>query len=161
MSVSRIALAPLVIYQRYKEAPDKRKEQRMEIPTKLTKPQFERSIEPCLSKAKHGYVSKIPLYKIFNYILYKLYTGCQWEELPIERDADGHPEMSWQVPRYHFYKWSRDGSLQRLFDAGILSIRYELNLSVLNLDGSQTVGKKGAKVSSSKGEIKRRLVTSF
>ena len=55
----------------------------MEIPTKLTKPQFERSIEPSLSKAKRGYVSKIPLHKIFNYILYKLYTGCQWEEVPL------------------------------------------------------------------------------
>ena len=47
----------------------------MKIPTKLTKPQFERSIEPSLSKAKRGYVSKVPLYKIFNYILYKLSTG--------------------------------------------------------------------------------------
>ena len=133
------------LYQGHKEAPDKRKEQRMEIPTKLTKPQFERYSEPSLSKAKRGYVSKIPLYKIFNYILYKLYTGCQWEELPIERAADGQPEMSWQVPRYHFYKWSRDGSLQRLFDAGILSIRDDVNLSVLNLDGSHTGAKKGRK----------------
>ncbi len=133
----------------------------MEIPTKLTKPQFERSSESSLSTAKRGYVSKIPLYKIFNYILAKLYTGCQWEELPIDQDADGPPEMSWQVPRYHFYKWSRDGSLQRLFDAGILSIRYELNLSVLTLDGSHTVAKKGEKVSSIKDERKRRLAISF
>ena len=133
----------------------------MEIPTKLTKPQFERSIEPCLSKAKRGYVSKKPLYKTFNYILYKLYTGCQWEELPIERDTDGKPEMSWQVPRYHFYKWSRDGSLQRLFDAGIISIKDVLDLSVLNLDGSHTVAKKGAKVSSIKDERKRRPAILF
>ena len=133
----------------------------MEIPTELTKPQFERHVEPSLSKAKRGYVSKTPLYKIFNYILYKLYTGCQWEELPIERNADGKPEMSWQVPRYHFYKWSRDGSLQRLFDAGVLSIKYELNLSVLNLDGSHTVAKKGAKASSIRGGRKQRPALSF
>jgi hypothetical protein len=147
--------------QGHKEGQDKRQEESMEIPTKLTKPQFEHHIEPCLSKAKRGYVSKIPLYKIFNYILYKLYTGCQWEELPIERDADGKPEMSWQVPRYHFYKWSRDGSLLRLFDAGILTIKYELNLSVLNLDGSHTVAKKGAKVSSIKGGRRPRPAISF
>ena len=133
----------------------------MEIPTKLTEAQFERHVEPSLSKAKRGYVSKIPLYKIFNYILYKLYTGCQWEELPIDRGADGKPEMSWQVPRYHFYKWSRDGSLQRLFDAGILSIKYELNLSVLNLDGSHTVAKKGAKVLRIKDERKPRPAILF
>ena len=133
----------------------------MEIPTKLTKRQFERYIEPSLSKAKRGYVSKIPLYKLFNYILYKLYTGCHWEELPIERDADDKPEMSWQVPRYHFYKWSRDGSLQRLCDAGIISLKYELNLAVLNLDGSHTVAKKGVKVSRIKGERKRRPAILF
>ena len=157
LSVSSIR----TIYQGHEEVPDERKEQRMEIPTKLTKPQFEHHIEPSLSKAKRGYVSKIPLYKIFNYILYKLYTGCQWEELPIERDADGKPEMSWQVPRYHFYKWSRDGSFQRLFDAGILLIKYELNLSVLNLDGSHTVAKKGARASSIREGRKQRPAISF
>ena len=132
----------------------------MEIPTKLTKPQFEQHIEPSLSRAKRGYVSKKPLYKIFNYILYKLYTGCQWEELPIDKDEDGNPEMSWQVPRYHFYKWSRDGSLQRLFDAGILTIKDKLDLSEINFDGSLTIAKKGAKVSPIKAERKRRPATS-
>jgi len=40
------------------------------IPTSITEEQFENHISPHLSKAKRGYVSKIPLYKIFNYILY-------------------------------------------------------------------------------------------
>ncbi len=133
----------------------------MQIPTEVTEIQFLQHFDRHLSKAKRGYVSEQPRYKIFNYVLYKLYTGCQWEELPIERDADGHPEMSWQVPRYHFYKWSRDGSLQRLFDAGILSIKYELNVSVLNLDGSHTVATKGAKASSIKGGRKRRPAIFF
>ncbi len=133
----------------------------MEIPTKLTEPQFQVHIEPRLSKAKRGYVSREPLYKIFNYILYKLYTGCQWEALPIERKADGQPEMSWQTPRYHFYKWSRDGSFQRLFEAGILTIKYELNLSKISVDGSQTVAKKGAKVSPIKSGRKQRPVTFY
>jgi transposase len=133
----------------------------MEIPTKLTERQFQVHIEPGLSKAKRGYVSREPLYKIFNYMLYKLYTGCQWEELPIERKADGQPEMSWQTPRYHFYKWSRDGSLQRLFEAGILTIKYELNLSKISIDGSQTVAKKGEKASPIKSGRKRRPVTLF
>ena len=128
----------------------------MEIPTKLTKPQFERSIEPSLSKAKRGYVSKIPLYKIFNYILYKLYTSCPWEALPIQETADGRPEMSYQVPYYHFRKWSKDGSLQRLFDASIITIKGELNLSELNLDGSHSAAKKGVKKSDIKAERKQR-----
>jgi transposase len=132
----------------------------MRIPTQLTETQFQQIIEPHLSKAKRGYVSNIPLYKIFNYILYKLYAGCQWPALPIEKTPDGLPEMSYQVPYYHFRKWSRDGSLQRLFDAGILRIKYELNLSELNLDGSHSVAKKGATVSRIKEERKQRPATS-
>ncbi len=58
------------------------------IPTSLTEEQFEMHVSPHLSKAKRGYVSKIPLYKIFNYILYKLHTGCQWYNIAIERDRD-------------------------------------------------------------------------
>ena len=131
----------------------------MEIQTKVTKPQFHQYIEPHLSKAKRGYVSKQPLYKIFNHVLYKLHTGCQWEELPIERNENGQPVMSWQVPRYHFYKWSRDGSLQRLFEVGILTIKYELNLSEITVDGSHTVAKKGAKASHIKDGRKRRPAT--
>ncbi len=132
----------------------------MKIPTKLTETQFRQYIEPHLSKAKRGYVSKQPLYKIFNYIAYLLHTGCQWEELPIEKTAEGTPEMSWQVPRYHFYKWSRDGSFRRLCDAGIMSIKYELNLSELTLDGSHSIAKKGAKVSPIRGGRRPRLATS-
>jgi hypothetical protein len=128
----------------------------MEIPTEVTEQQFHQYIDPYLSKAHHGYVSKEPLWNIFTYVLYKLHTGCQWPNLPIERDAHGQPVMSWQVPRYHFYNWRRDGSLQRLFDAGILTIKNTLDLSELNVDGSHTIAKKGAKVSPIKAERKRR-----
>jgi transposase len=112
----------------------------------LTERQFQQSIEPHLSKAKRGYVSAQPRYKIFNYLLYKLHTGCQGDAIPLEKNDNDEPPMSYQVPSYHFRKWSRDGSLQRLADAGIPAIRYELNLSELHLAGSHTIAKKGAKV---------------
>ena len=76
---------------------------------------------------------------------HKLYTGCPWPALPIEKGQDGQPVMSYQVPSYHFRKWSNDGSLQQLFDASIISVKGELNLSELNLDGSHSAAKKGAK----------------
>ncbi len=129
------------------------------IPTEVTKGQFTRYIRPYLSTARRGYESDIPLYKIFNLILYKLYTGCPWPALPIEKDEDGQPVMSYQVPYYHFRKWSRDGSLQRLFDASVISIKGELNLSELNLDGSQSAAKKGAKKSPIKAERRPRPAT--
>src|SRR3712207_4710330 len=122
------------------------------IPPEVTKGQFTRYIKPHLSTAKRGYESDMPLYKIFNLILYKLYTGCPWPALPIEKDEHEKPVMSYQVPYYHFRKWSTDGSLQRLFDASILSIRGELNISELNLDGSHSAAKKGAKASDIKAE---------
>ena len=130
------------------------------IPTEVTKGQFTQHMRPHLSTAKRGYASDMPLYKIFNLILYKLYTGCPWPALPIEQDEYGQPVMSYQVPYYHFRKWSKDGSLQRLFDASIISIRGELNLSELNLDGSHSAAKKGAKASAIKAARKPKPVTS-
>jgi transposase len=44
---------------------------------------------------------------------------------------------------YHFRKWSRDGSLENLFKASILTVEGQLNLSELNLDGSHVIAKKG------------------
>ena len=57
------------------------------IPTSVTEDQFNEHIRPYLNTAKRGYECSIPLYKVFNYILYRLHTGCQWECLPIDADA--------------------------------------------------------------------------
>lgn len=86
------------------------------IPTSVTQEQFGQHIRPYLSSAKRGYVSKIALYKIFNYILYRLHTGCQWAELPLAPSAEKpqEPEISWWAVYYHFRKWSRDGGTPHL-----------------------------------------------
>ena len=128
------------------------------IPIEVTEIQFKQYFLPYLTVAKRGYVSKIPLYKVFNYIIYKLRTGVQWEFLPMDTLPDGTPEATYQLPSYHFRKWSRDGSLQRLFDASVMTIRGDLNLSELNLDGSHSAAKKGAKKSPIKDERKQRPV---
>jgi Transposase DDE domain len=52
-------------------------------------------------------------------------------------------EISWQAVYYHFQKWSADGSLQRVWEQSIETIRQDLNLSQLNLDGSHAIAKKG------------------
>lgn len=126
------------------------------IPIEVTEMQFNQYILPYLTIAKRGYVSKIPLYKVFNYIIYKLRTGVQWEFLPMDSLPDGTPEATYQLPNYHFRKWSRDGSLQRLFDASVMTIRGDLNLSELNLDGSHSAAKKGATMSPIKDARKPR-----
>ncbi len=44
---------------------------------------------------------------------------------------------------HHFARWSRDGSLKRLWQHSIQVIRADLDLSVLNLDGTHILAKKG------------------
>ena len=56
------------------------------IPISLTEKQFEEHVSPFLSKAKRGFVCKIQLYKVFNYILHRLHTGCQWDQIAIDPD---------------------------------------------------------------------------
>ena len=130
------------------------------IPTSVTQDQFEQHIRPYLSTAKRGYVSKIALYKIFNYILYRLHTGCQWAELPLAASAQKpqEPEISWWAVYYHFRKWSRDGSLQRLWQHSVEAIVDRLDLSVLNLDGSHAIAKKGGEAVAYQG--RKRAKTS-
>ena len=67
----------------------------MAIPVKLTEEQFQTFVEPHLSRAKRGYACKIPRYKLFNYMLHVLYTGCQWPALQasIDLDETGEPEL--------------------------------------------------------------------
>jgi transposase len=115
------------------------------IPTSVTENQFAEHVSPFVSQAKRGYVCKIPLYKVFNYILYRLHTGCQWNQLPIDRDPTDltKPEISPDAVAYHFRKWSRDGSLRRVWEHSIEVIKDDLNLSILNLDGSHAIAKKG------------------
>jgi transposase len=128
------------------------------IPTSVTPEQFETDILPYLRVAKRGYVSKIPLYKIFNYILYRLHTGCQWEALPIgaDREDPGVDEISWWAVYYHFRKWSRDGSLEKVWQHSIERVKEQLDTSVLNVDGSHAVAKKGGEAVAYQGRKKAK-----
>lgn len=112
------------------------------IPKKVSQREFNRYIRPHLRIPTKGPKPKISLYKIFNYILYVLHTGCQWERLPVYRN-----EIYWtNVYKWHL-RWSKDGSYQSLFLASVMQLHEEgkLDLSILHGDGSNTVAKKGAK----------------
>jgi hypothetical protein len=62
-----------------------------EIPTRVTEQQFAQFFDPYLSQAAHGFVSRIPRYKLFNNLLYWLHTGCQWDEISTEQQV-GSPK---------------------------------------------------------------------
>lgn len=70
-----------------------------QIPTSVTEEQFENHIRPYLTVAQRGYECKIALYKVFNYILYRLHSGCQWKLLPIADDPTC-PEKKNSVGRW-------------------------------------------------------------
>lgn len=112
------------------------------LPVKVSQKDFNKFIKPYLSKGRRGPKPKISLYKIFNYILYVLHTGCQWENLPIRKN-----EIHWSAVYARHNRWSKDSSYEKLFLTSIERLRDEgkLDLSILHGDGSNTVAKKGAK----------------
>ncbi|HHO54880.1 MAG TPA: IS5 family transposase [Trueperaceae bacterium] len=128
------------------------------IATSLTQEQFKKHIRPYLRTAKRGYESKIPLFKIFNYILYKLYTGCQWSQIPIDKVEAGSEkrELSYHAVYYHFRKWSSDGSLEKVWESSIIEISADLNLSKINFDGSHAIAKKGGNLVEYQGRKKAK-----
>lgn len=111
------------------------------IPISITEENFKIHVEPYLSQAKRGYICKVSLDKIFNAILYKLYTGCQWKMLKLEEDVA--KLLTWQAVYWHFRKWSRDGSLEVVWQKTLQNLVENEDLSELELDGSQTIAKKG------------------
>jgi len=113
-----------------------------ELPVKVFQGDFNKYILPFLSKGKRGPDPKISYFKIFNYILYVLHTGCQWERLPIR-----NKEIHWSAVYARHNRWSKDGSYENLFMHSIKQLRDngKLDLSILHSDGSNTVAKKGAK----------------
>jgi transposase len=111
------------------------------LPTKVSRKDFNRYIDPHLKRPKKGPKPKLSLYTIFNYILYVLHTGMQWEQLKTNRNALHYTN----VYKWH-NRWSKDGSYQALFEASILHLHQtaQLDPSVLHGDGSNTMVKKGA-----------------
>lgn len=95
-----------------------------------------------MPKAKRGYSSKVPMYKIVNAILYKLKTGVQWRYLPTESLFDHH-EYSWKSVYHHFRKWSRQGAWDHLWIRLLTRHKQKLDMSNVQLDGSHTPVKNG------------------
>jgi len=118
------------------------------LPTKLTEKEFEQFFRPHLSLPKRGKKPKIPLIRIVNYILYQLHTGCQWKEISIRTDpTTGQREISYTSIWKWFNRWSGDGSFDRAFTASVqlLHEKKKLRTKRINLDGTNSVAKKGAK----------------
>ena len=116
------------------------------IPVQLSEPEFTTFILPYLSMPKRGPKCKLGYYRVFNLILWLLYTGMQWKCLPIPQDSTGQPVIHYTTVYKVFAKWADDGSLWQAFVASVrhLATEKHLDTSVLHGDGTNTVAKKGA-----------------
>ena len=115
------------------------------IPVQLLEHEFTAFIFPHLSLPKRGPKCKLGYYRVFNLILWLLYTGMQWKCLPIPHDAQGKPVIHYTSVYKVFARWADDGSLWQAFLASVrhLAAEKHLDVSVLHGDGTNTVAKKG------------------
>lgn len=115
------------------------------IPVQLSEIEFNQFILPYLSMPKRGPKCKLGYHRVFNLILWVLYTGMQWKCLPVPTDRDGKSQIHYTTVYRAFAKWTDDGSIENAFVASVghLAHHHRLDLSVLHGDGTNTVAKKG------------------
>jgi transposase len=128
------------------------------IPVQLSEPEFNAFIFPHLSMPKRGPRCKLGYHRLFNLILWVLYTGMPWKCLPIPKGPTGKPEIHYTNVYRAFAKWVDDGSLQQAFIASVahLSDEKKLDVRVLHGDGTNTVAKKGGMALGIRGTNTRR-----
>jgi transposase len=128
------------------------------IPVQLSANEFTAFILPYLSMPRRGPKCKLGYHRVFNLILWVLYTGMQWQCLPIPTDAQGKPAIHYTTVYRVFARWADDGSLWQAFLASVrhLAAVQHLDLRVLQGDGTNTVAKKGGTVSATRATNIRR-----
>jgi len=115
------------------------------IPVQLAASEFTAFIFPHLSMPKQGPKCKLGSHRVFNLLLWLLYTGMQWKCLPVPTDSEGKPAIHYTTVYKVIAKWADDGSLWQALLASVrhLAAEKHLDLRVLHGDGTNTVAKKG------------------
>jgi len=110
------------------------------IPTRVSVEEFKQFVLPHLSTGSRGPAPKLSLHAIFNYIL-----GCQWKELPIEKDREGRPEVHYTRIYSAFRRWEADGCMAAIFAGSVVKLHQDelLDITVIHGDGTTTAAKKG------------------
>ena len=115
------------------------------IPTQLELAEFEQFVLPHLSIGSRGPAPKLSLYKIFNYVLKILYLGCQWKELPIDKDGEGQPETHYTRIYRIWRRWVDNSCMDAIFAGSVSRLHQDghLDTAVIHGDGTTTAAKKG------------------
>ena len=116
------------------------------IPVYFNETDFNKFILEHLWEGSRGPRSKLSKYKLFHYMLYVLYTGIQWKMLPIEKDADGLPEIHFTRVWHKYKQWVTQGSVANIFYASLRQLNETgaLDLSMLHGDGTNFTAKLGS-----------------
>ena len=116
------------------------------IPVALSPEEFNTFVLPHLSRGKSGPKKKLTFYKLFNYILKLMYTGCQWSEIPIAKDEFGQPEIHYTNIFRAFQLWLKAGCFDKIFESSVARLfkKNMLDTSIIHGDGTSTAAKKGA-----------------
>jgi hypothetical protein len=116
------------------------------IPTALSENDFNEFVLPHLKKGTRGPSKKISLFKLFNYILKLMHTGCQWEQIPIDKNEAGKPEIHYTNIYNGFKFWVKHGCFDKIFETSVARLFKAgmLNTVIVHGDGTSTTAKKGA-----------------
>src|ERR1035441_9955 len=143
-----------------------RKTQRyQEIPTSFNIEEFKEFVFPNLpTEERCGPRRKLDWHTIVNYILLFLYMGCQWKTLPIEKDANGKPEIHYSNLHRAFVFLTERGVIAAIFVASVSRLQKAklLDVSVIHDDRRQE-GRRQSRVQRTQahqGRQGRRLLRS-
>ncbi len=115
------------------------------IPIYISEEVFNEQILPYLARNKRGPRPKVSYYKLFHYIIYILYSGCQWKMIPIDTGPDGNPEIHYTNIYRQWKRWVVNKSIENIFLQTIIKLQSlgKLSLEIIQIDGTNTISKNG------------------
>ena len=121
------------------------KQQYNRIPVALKEAEFNEFVLPHLKRGSRGPRKKLSFFKIFNYILKLIHTGCQWHQIPIDRDENGKPEIHYTSLFKTFKFWVTHKCFDKIFEKSVLKLfkAQMLDTATIYGDGTSTAAKKG------------------
>jgi len=118
-------------------------EDRESYPSDLNDPEWDVLVPLVPEPSKRGRPLEYTLREILNAILYILRAGCAWRMLP-------HDFPPWQTVYYHFRKWRKDGTWERL--NAILRVEVRQKEGREASPSAGIIDSQSVKVSAVKGE---------
>jgi transposase len=128
--------------------------------TVLDNDTIEMEILPYIPRTKRGFPPTVPLVEIVNAILYKLKTGVQWHQLPVNALFEQNI-LTWNSVYYHYRKWCLSEVLKDCWIQFLKAHKQELDLSSVDLDGSHTPAIRGGIAVEYQGRKKRKTTNAL